>query len=188
MSKVLSWTYLGITLSEDPQWSVQIKTIGDSAMSASRTLGFLWRTLKRCIIDLKDLPSSCLIKTWICLFCVWSISDQGPPRNIQRRGAHFIYHDYKQSSRVTNMLTSLSWDSLENRQREARLGLMDTIIGGRVTLGVTLDLDDNLTVASTRTRSVNSHKFHCIGAKTLPYKNSNRNYRELKIWVSQMAD
>ena len=90
--------------------------------------------------------------------------DKDLPQNIQQRGTHFVKQEHRRSSSVTSMLTSLGWDLLETQRREARLWLMDKIVGGRVAV----NLGDYLTEASTRTRAVNSLKFRCIGAKSVP--------------------
>ncbi len=159
--------YLGVTLSEDLQWNAYIKTI---CASASRTLGFLRRNLKRCPTKLRELAYRALVRSKIEYACsVWDsylTKDKDFLENIQRRGALFVKQDHRRSSSITSM----GWDLLETRRREARLRLMDKIVGGRVAV----NLGDYVTEASTRTRAVNSLKFRCIGlgAKSLPYKNS----------------
>ncbi len=160
---------LVVTLGEDLQWNTHIKTI---CASASRTLGFLWRNLKRCPTELRELAYRALVRVKLEYACsVWDpylTKDKDLLENIQRRVARFVKQDCRWSSSVTNMLTSLGWDLLETRRREARLGLIDRIVGGRVAV----NLSDYLTEASTRTRAINSLKFRCIGGKSLPYKNS----------------
>ena len=46
--------------------------------------------------------------------------------NVQRRAAHFVINDYTSRTQgyVTNMLTSLEWQTLEQRRRISRLVMM----------------------------------------------------------------
>jgi len=44
-------------------------------------------------------------------------------KNIQRRAAPFVLHDYSRYNSVTKMLTILKWPSLHNRMEVARLSV-----------------------------------------------------------------
>ena len=131
LSKVSTSKYLGVTLSQDLQWNAHIKAV---CASASRTLGFLRRILKRCPTELRELAYRALVQSKLEYACsIWDLylaKAKVLLENVQRRGACFIHQDYRWSSSVTNMPTSLGWDLLETRRREARLGLMDRIVGG----------------------------------------------------------
>ena len=145
------WTYL-----EPYHWCQCQQNLG-FPMKASKDMP---QRTKRTAI-----PSSCSFKTLIFLFCVRSISitNQGQVsqvlENIHRRVARFVYHDYKQNSSVTNMLTSLSWYLLEIRWQDLVWWTGSSVA-------------DYLTQACTTTCSANSHKVRCIGAKTVPYKSA----------------
>ncbi len=58
LSKVSNCKYLGVTLNKDLQQNTHVNNI---CTSASRTLGFLWRNLKRCPIKLRELAYFALV-------------------------------------------------------------------------------------------------------------------------------
>ena len=51
---------------------------------------------------------------------------------VQRKAARFCMNNYQQKSSVTQMITELYWDSLEDRRTETRIKLMQRIINGEV--------------------------------------------------------
>ncbi len=84
--KVPTSKYLGVTLNEDLQWNAHIKTI---CASASRTLGFLRRNLKRCPTELQELAYRALVRSKLEYACsVWDpylTKDKNLLENIQER-------------------------------------------------------------------------------------------------------
>ena len=163
--------YLGITLSDDLQWSTHISNI---CKSASRSLGFLRRNLRRCPTELRELAYFALVRSkleYSCAVCDphgHLTKDKDLLAGIQRRGARFVLQDYHRDGSPTQMLEKLGWVSLESRRRNARLTLFDRIVGGRVAINT----KDYLSEASTRTRSTNSTKFRQITARTTQYQHS----------------
>ena len=69
LSKAPNCKYLGITLSDDLQWSTHISNI---CKSASRSLGFLRRNLRRCPTELRELAYFALVRSKLEYSCaVW---------------------------------------------------------------------------------------------------------------------
>ena len=54
--------------------------------------------------------------------------------SIQRRGARYVYRDYKKTSSVTSMLSNLGWEPLLDRRKIARLTLLQKIRQGQVAI------------------------------------------------------
>ena len=135
LQQVSTNPYLGITLSEDLQWSAHIQNI---VKKSNSTLGFLRRNLKNC-------PEECRKLAYISL--VWSTLEYGSSirdpylqkdinciEKIQRQAARFIKKDYRsrEDGCVTNMLRDLELPSLQQRGQFNKLVFLIKIAGGMV--------------------------------------------------------
>jgi hypothetical protein len=72
-------------------------------------------------------PGRTYVDLWFCCHQVWGISLAGWYRHyVQRRAARFLINDYISRTQgcVTSMLTSLEWQTIEQRRRISRLIMM----------------------------------------------------------------
>ena len=162
-------TYLGIVIQNTLRWSSHIAVI---TSKANRTLGFLRRNLRRSPQQLKILAYQSLLRSKLEYACAaWDpylVKDKNTLESVQSRAARFVYNDYRRDSSVSNMITSLGWESLEHRRKLNRLSLFDKIVNGKVAINA----EDYLVKGDARTRSVNSNKYRQIQTKTAVYKHS----------------
>lgn len=101
---------------------------------------------------------------------------------VQRRAARFTTNRYHNTSSVTDMLSSLNWESLESRRQKLQLALLFKIINELVAI----DPEPYLTPAKTMPRSPHTRRF-------LPYSTSTDSYRysffprSIPLWNSLPA-
>ena len=115
--------YLGVGLSNDLDWSHHINSI---TTRANKTLGLLRLTLKSCSPYIKNIAYKTLVRPQL-EYCspIWDPYEKGHIlllEKVQRRAARF----------VTNMVSNIGWQSLEERRAIARLTLMYKIVHGVV--------------------------------------------------------
>ena len=88
--------YLGITISNDLNWSTHINTITNKCNSK---LGFLRRNLSRCPQKLKETAYLSLVRpTLEYAASVWDphlIKDRNSLEAVPRKAARFVYGDYR---------------------------------------------------------------------------------------------
>ena len=89
----------------------------------------------------------------------------------------FVVGDYQRRSRVTAMLTSLKWDSLEIRRRLRDAAMFFKIFNGHVNI----PLPPAIVAADNRTRCLHEHKLRVIPSTCLLYQNSYY-VRCIPIW------
>ena len=114
--------YLGVTLSNDLEWSKHIATMTNKANSK---LLFLRRNLKGCPEKLKQTVYCFLI----CSFMEYGATVWDPYQKynsdkierVQSRAARFDKSRYSRYSNVSDMLDVLGWTPLSQRRQEARL-------------------------------------------------------------------
>ena len=87
---------------------------------------------------------------------------------VQRKAARFVCGDYRTTSSVTTMLSTLGWNQLEKRRRDVRLALLFKVVHGHVE--VTTD-DLYLTKADSQTRANHPYKYRVKGANTKELQN-----------------
>ena len=128
--------YLGVTISSDLRWNNHVNNITNKA---NKTLGLLKRNLKIRSALVKNAAYNTLVRSSLEYACsVWDPKTQGnidQLEKVQRRAARFVQSDYDYKSIVTEMITKLSWDSLQVRRQAYRLGIFYKIHYGLVALG-----------------------------------------------------
>ena len=135
LQQVTSNPYLGITLSEDLQWSTHIQNITKKANS---TLGFLRRNLKNCPEECRKLAYISLVRSTLeyesSIWDPYLQKDINSIEKVQRQAARFIKRDYKSREEgcVTNMLNDLDLPSLQQRREFNKLVFLFKIAGGMV--------------------------------------------------------
>jgi hypothetical protein len=114
--------YLGVTIREDLKWDTHVDEVCNKA---NKTLGFLRRNLKISSSKLKDSAYKTLVRPILeYAAVVWDPHTEtncSKLEAVQRRAARFVCNDYRRTSSVTAMLERLSWKTLQQRRKEARL-------------------------------------------------------------------
>ena len=117
--------YLGVTLSNDLEWSKHMTNKANSKLS------FLRRNLKGCPEKLKQTAYFSLIRSFMEYGAtVWDPYQKYNSERVQRRAARFVKSRYSRYSSVSDMLDVLGWTPLSQRRQEARLILFYKIING----------------------------------------------------------
>ena len=161
--------YLGVTLSDDLQWS---KHISNLSVKASSTLGLLRRNLSQCPQALREQAYISLIKSRL-EYCsaIWDphlVKDIDSLENIQRRAARFTVQDYSRYTSVSALLKDLDWSPLKDRRRDIRLTFLFKIIKGKVAV----QAEGSLVTADSRTRKRHDHKYRHLRVCTEQFRNS----------------
>ena len=121
--------YLGVTLSNDLEWSKHIATKTNKTNSK---LSFLRRNLKGCPEKLKQTAYFSLIRSSMeydaTVWVPYQKYNSDKVERVQRRAARFVKSWYSRYSIVSDMLDVLGWTPLSQRRQEARLILFYKII------------------------------------------------------------
>ena len=120
--------YLGILLDNKLSWTPHINSL---CRKANRLLGFLRRTLHHCPSHLKEHAYKQIVLPSVEYCCpIWDPDKQTSIRKlemIQHRAARFVLNrPWRRDCRdsVTDMLTTLHWQTLEKRRKQSRLMLL----------------------------------------------------------------
>ena len=173
---VTSNPYLGITLSEDLQWSTHIQNITKKANS---TLGFLRRNLKNCPEECRKLAYISLVRSTLeygsSIWDPYLQKDINSIEKVQRQAARFIKRDYKSREEgcVTNMLNDLDLPSLQQRREFNKLVFLFKIAGGMVPA---INSCDYLTPQKPK-RRIKAKQFSDYQCSNLVDKNVTNNSR-----------
>ncbi|MCW4309230.1 MAG: reverse transcriptase family protein [Candidatus Thiodiazotropha endolucinida] len=147
--------YLGVDLTSKLSWNTHIDRI---VKKGNCMLGFLQRNLRINNQDTKASAYFTIVRP-IVEYCstVWNPHTSQAKDKIemvQRRAARYATNRYRNKSSVTDMLETLSWETLETRRTKAQLTMMFKIFHGLVDIPAAA----YLTPASTRTRALHSKK------------------------------
>ena len=127
--------YLGCQITADLRWSDHINNI---CGKANRTLGFLRRNLNVGSTSVKENAYKTLVRpTLEYASTVWDPYHQKDIQQlemVQRRGARYVSNRFGNRSSVDNMLATLEWKSLQDRRKDARLGMLYKIVNDKVAL------------------------------------------------------
>ena len=167
-------------------WNKHISTVAARGQSK---LAFFNRNLKGCPKKLRDTAYISLIRPALEYSCsVWhphKKSNKDKIEKVQRRGcraARFVSNNFRRKASVSEMLHNLGWQSLDSRKQDQRLVLFYKIINGLASV----ETEDILTPADSRTRKNHSFKFKHLQANCDSYRNSfSSHYFELEqpsIW------
>ena len=166
LKEVKDAKYLGVTISDDLDWTKHIQII---TSKANGKLAFLRRNLKGCPEKLKEIAYFSLVRSTLeYSSTVWSPHQQFNIKKlegVQRRAARFVNNSYFNRESVTKMLTKLEWQSLLARRADARLILMYKIINGLAAVP-----HQFLAPADGRTRANHGKKFKHIRTNSNQYK------------------
>ena len=120
LGEVEDTKYLGVTLSDNLDWSKHITTTSNTTKANAR-LSFIKRNLKDCPKTLKELAYFSLVRSFTN-YCstVWDPYQKYNHEKlemVQRRAARFVKSKYKRTESVTDMLNELGWHSLSKGAR-----------------------------------------------------------------------
>ena len=136
LSSVPQIKYLGVHISQDLKWNLQINS---TSSKANQTLGFLKRNLRINSSTVKEKANKALVRPKL-EYCstVWDPKCITNPKDgdktshrltdqcemVQRRAARWATGRYHNTSSVSDMLCSLDWRSLEQRGVNSRLSML----------------------------------------------------------------
>ena len=161
--------YLGVTLSGNLTWNNHINSI---ANKGNRTLGFVRRNIRTSSLKAKSLAYTSLVRPQL-EYCstVWDphqLTLKCQLEATQRRAARYACHNFHQTASVTEMITKLKWQTLENRRKFQKLTMFYKIINSIVAINIL-----NHASKSTRpTRSNQTNNFIPISTRTSYHKAS----------------
>ena len=169
LQEVSDAKFLGIQIDNKLDWNRHISTVAARGQSK---LAFLNRNLKGCPKKLRDTAYISLIKPALEYSCsVWhphKKSNKDKIEKVQRRAARFVSNNFRRKASVSEMLHNLGWQSLDSRRQDQRLVLFYKIINGLASV----ETDDILTPADSRTRKNHSFKFKHLQANCDSYRYS----------------
>ena len=161
--------YLGITISDELDWSPHIDFI---TSKASNNLSFLMRNLRSCPQSLRELAYISLVRSQLdYAAATWDPYQVGHTQKIeriQRRAARFVCNNYSYYCCVTSMISTLGWTDLASRRKDLRLALFYKTVFGLLAVPT----EDILLLADSRTRASHRYKYSTIRANTQPYRQS----------------
>ena len=125
--------YLGVTLSHDLTWGSHIVKI---TTKANQKLGFIKRNLRGSPRELKHLAYIAFVRSSLeYASAVWDphlAKDRDSIEKTQRRAARWMTSTYTWKASVTDLLTQLNLEPIEDRRRISRLVFMYKILNGHV--------------------------------------------------------
>ena len=119
--------YLGVTISNNLTWD---KHIDNTVGKGNRTLGFIRRNLKDCTKPVKAAAYVSMVRPAVeYASTIWDPTKQAKIKaieQVQKRAARFVNNNYTDRTPgcVTKMVTSLKWESLEDRRKQNRLCML----------------------------------------------------------------
>ncbi|XP_072025079.1 uncharacterized protein [Amphiura filiformis] len=135
LQETKSHTYLGVEITNDLKWAKHINNI---TAKANRSLGFIRRNLVSCPQDLKATAYTTLVRPLLeYSSIVWDthvLEQIKKIESVQRRAARFVKNDYSRESSPSSMISTLGWDSLEQRRKVARVTMMHKIANGQAAI------------------------------------------------------
>ena len=141
--------YLGVTTGSDLSWSKHADNITKKTHS---TMGFLKRNIRSAPQAAKETAYKTFVRPIVeYAATTWAPFTDTETRKIEmvrRRAARFVSNDYRRTSGVTEMISTLGWDTLYKRRGLARLSMMYRIVHHLVDIPV----EPYLTLSTSMTR------------------------------------
>ena len=187
LETVPSNPYLGVEFNNHLDWSPHIHNI---TARAHCLLGFLRRNLRKCPQSLRSKAYLSIVRPVVeYSSTVWSPHQIGLKTEIemvQRKAARMVLnqpHRRDQRDSVSDMISSLGWESLESRRIKADLTMLYKTTNNLIKIP-----QQYHPIPTTRsTRSNHEHKLQHIQAATNTYKFSLYP-RTVPIWNDQPAE
>ena len=171
--------YLGVMIDSKLTFNTHVNLV---CKKANNTLSFLRRNLSSCQREVKAEAYLMYVRPILeYATCVWAPHTQcniDKLEAVQRRAARFVIGDFRSTSSVTQMLTTLKWNSLNYRRNMLRLQMMYKIIHHIVDLtlpecitfnrGITRGHEYKLTLPFTR---IDTYKFSFFPSTAILWNN-----------------
>jgi len=134
---VQQYKYLGLQITPKLTWGNQIHKITGAANARLR---FVQNVLKGCPSKVKSVAYFSLVRP-LLEYCsaIWDPHQAGLIREIemvQRRAARFVSCKFGRTDSVTDMLSTLGWESLEDRRKEINVRLLGRILRGECDVNI----------------------------------------------------
>jgi hypothetical protein len=160
--------YLGIHIQNNLKWSTQSQ---HAASKASRTLGFIQRNFYHASANIKEKLYQTLVRPHleygIAAWDPYYAKDINTLEKVQRRAARFTTGNFSREESVSQMITSLGWQSLHERRRAHRLTCLYKILHDD------LDIPKSYTTPKIdRTRRGHDQQLQVHTSNLDPYTNS----------------
>src|SRR5271170_1986824 len=122
LSKVSSYKYLGLTISDDLNWNTHINTVINKA---NKVLYVTKLALSQTTTLVKEAAYKAVVRPLLeYSSSVWDPHQTGQIKAVemvQRRAARFCLSRYQKTDSVSSMIAKLNWNSLSARRRASRL-------------------------------------------------------------------
>jgi hypothetical protein len=109
--------YLGVTISKDLNWSQHIENI---SAKASSSLRFIQRNIKTNNRKVKEVAFNTYVRPQLeycsSVWHPWQKNLTYKIERVQRSAARYVLNNFDYQSSVTQMLSTLKWNSLEHRR------------------------------------------------------------------------
>ena len=152
LGEVQEYKYLGVILQNNLKWDKQTH---HAAIKATKVLNFLRRNFHHCSKTVKENLYTTFLQPHLEYASpAWNPgtkANQEILQKVQRRAARFVTSDYKPKSSVTDMLSKLKWDSMEQRRINQRLSTLFKMINDEI------DVNLDRYIKSKVNRSRRSH-------------------------------
>ena len=130
--------YLGVIIHKKLSWKPHVHSI---CKKARQIISFLQRNLKNCEKNLKEKAYKIYVQPILnYASCVWNPVGYGNKGledeigMIERRGARFVYGDWRRLSSPTLMISDLAWISLKHQRKIKSLIMMMKIINKQIAI------------------------------------------------------
>ena len=166
---VQDFKYLGVHISSQCSWQQHIR---HAVSKGNQMLRFIKRNFKGCPQPVKETVYTSLVRPlleYAC--CVWDPSGEGLKHElemVQRRAARFVLDDYDRKKSVTDMLSKIGWDTLQNRRQLSRFCFMFKMYHGYCKL----DVSDIILEPCYVGRNDHRKKIRRLQSRVLQYHNS----------------
>ncbi len=126
---------------QDLSWNAHSEQVRSKA---SRTQGLIRRTLGACSGEVKVAAYNTLVRPQLeYATSAWNPYTERNNRiveSVQRQAAHFVMQQYSHEASVTEMLTSLGWDTLQDRRLLHQAEMFYKIHRGIVNINMPQDI------------------------------------------------
>ena len=171
LETVVNHTYLGLEINNKLSWTNHVHKV---TSKANQILGLLRRNLYSCSREVKAVAYKTLVRPRLEYSAsVWDPYQKdlkNQLEGVQRRSARFVCKNTRQKASVTDMISSLGWESLEHRRAAQRL----TLIYKSINKLVAIDTDPYQSAPSrgVSTRAHTSRSFVKLSSHKDCYKYS----------------
>ena len=162
-----SASYLGISISRDLSWTDHISKV---VAKANKSLGFLRRNVKTKAETVKAKAYNTIVRPSLeyaaSVWCPWQKGLRDNLEAVQRRAARYVKGNFERTASVSDMLSSMGWETLEERRIKTRITLLFKIAHDLIAVPAT-----QLRPSNSRTRG-HQMRYRPITARTKYYSAS----------------